>query len=208
MFLQSSFRAAQKFCISDRASYNKTLTRLRRALARKRKKKILGERIHPMIEMVISKFAREFAAVDHAKVSPKHIEMAAQKALTILKPRRGRPDDEMLDLHVAGLVALIQETSGSPVIARKTRNSVYEPHFGEGASQLVPIVFRDVDASISNTRLINSVRKVRKKYAGKPLRFRNLFPFYGGSVTSKGEIRMPPGYRLISFTPNIPIYCP
>lgn len=207
-YIERSFVLGKMLCLTNRQAYNETLSRLRRSLARKRKKTVRGDRIHPETEMVISRFARESAARDGTDVNQDHVEEAAAKALSVLKPRRGRPDNELLDLHVADLMALILETCGTVVVASRTKKSVYSPSFADGASQLVPMFFQDVDPSISVTRLVNSVRKARKEYAGKALRFQDIFPFYGSRLLEAGEFLLPAGWQFKAFEPNIPIYCP
>lgn len=171
-----------------------------------------GQRSRPCSRGTWAKRWNTLAANGRIRGSPgtaqRHVEQAGEITLGLLRPRRGRPDDLLLEVHVKGLVALLQEMIGTPVIARRHRNSVYDPHFADGISQLVAMFFRDLDESITVTHLVEIVRRTRSEYAGEPLRFSDLFPLYGASVGDDGEIKLRPGYRLEAFEPNIPIYCP
>lgn len=136
--LGQSFLFGRVALANDKVAFNDSLKRLRRSLARKRKAKRRGKRLHPEVEMVITHHAKKLAASEGAEVVQRHVELAGHKALEVLKPRRGRGDDRLLDHHVAGLVSLIQQYTGLPVLAYRTRNSVYDPHFAEGGSSAVP----------------------------------------------------------------------
>jgi len=92
------------------------------------------------------------------------------------------------------------------VIARRYRNSIYDPHFAEGVSRIVPMHFRDDAAGITEARLVRLAERIRKRYAGRALRFLDLFPGYGAVAGESGtELRS--GLRLETFTPNLPIFC-
>ena len=207
-YLKHSFLIGRAAHAGDNVAFNASLERLRRRLARKYPAKRRGDRIHPEIEMVISHHARAMANAENVAVSQRHIQLAAAKTVELLRPRRGRPDDAFLDLQVSGVMALAQEVTGRPVLARKCRDSVYDPHFADGVSQVVPLFFQDLDETLTVTRLVDSVRRIRKEYAGKPLRFSDLFPLYGASFDRDCGITLRRGYRLEAFEPNITIYCP
>ena len=207
-YLRRSFLIGRETLANDKVAFNDSLRRLRRSLARKRKANHRGKRLHPEVEIVITHHARTLAEDEGVEVGQNHVELAGHKALEVLKPRRGRGDDKLLDHHVAGLVALIQQYTGLPVLAYRTRNSVYEPHFAEGMSSAVPLIMQEWDPEITVTRQVNCVLKTRREYAGKPLRFLDLFPFYGAKAEEDGQIELKQGHRLERFEANIPIYCP
>ncbi|WP_161595917.1 hypothetical protein [Flavisphingopyxis soli] len=206
-YLKKSYQFSRKIP-SDNVAFNNSLVRLRRGMRRKRKASSPGERLHYEIEMVISHHARLFAKQDGCELDGRHIRKGSERALELLNPRRGRPDDQYLELHVQGLVALIQEFAGVRVLARRDRNSVYEPHFAQGVSSIIALVFEDPSEGVTNTKLVGIVRKTRLNYANRPLRFLDLFPGYGATTTKDGELDLRPGLRLEHFEPNIPIYCP
>lgn len=203
--LMHSYEIAKQ-AIGSGASFNKDLARLKKGLARKRKRRGKQSRLHPEIEMVISHHARKLARDEGVKVNGDHFGAAAMIASRLLKPRGGRPDDAILEYHVTGLVALIQQYSGMPVLARRYRNSVYDPHFAAGVSQVVPMQFENRTEGVTQGRLVRIVEQIRSEYAGKPLRFLDLFPGYGVKPDGNG-LQPKPGLKLVHFEPNIPIYC-
>lgn len=206
-YLMRSHQAAKIF-EDDALAFNRSLERLRRGVVRKRKSAKSLTRLHPEIEMVISYHARRLALEDGCELDGVHVRKASLLTIALLEPRQGRPGDRFLELHVEGLVALLQEFSGKPVIARRTLDSEYHPHFAAGISRIVPMVFEDSAAGITEARLVRMVERIRRKYAGRPLRFLDLLPGYGMRMGEAGEISLRPGLRLERFEPNIPIYCP
>ncbi|MEO7827535.1 MAG: hypothetical protein ABIR60_10380, partial [Allosphingosinicella sp.] len=111
--------------------------------------------------------------------------------------------------HVEGLMALIQEACGTPVMALREKDSVYDPQLAEGASKSLQIVFSAMDPGVTIVQLVNIVRAARRKYAGKTMRFRDFFPFYGGGVDPETLAPTPgPHHRLEHFEMAEPIYCP
>lgn len=205
-FLTQSYAASQKV-VEGGDTFNESLERLRRSLTRTRILKRRGKRLHREIEMLVSLHARRMAEAEGVDVNISHIRAGGQHVVRMINSLRGRPENPMLEFHVTGLVALIQEFSGLPVLSQREKDSVYEPHFPEGISQIVPIIVQKWDQSITTTQLVNLVRKIRKKYAGKPLRFHELFPLYGASMNNT-EIVPPPGISVEIQNLNIPIYCP
>ena len=98
------------------------------------------------------------------RISGKAARIAAEK----LEPISHRPSSDVLRHHVEGLMALLQETSGKPVLAGKTRDSVDDPHFKSGFSEIVPKFFQDCDSSITTIPAREtSCLDARRKYAGK-----------------------------------------
>lgn len=132
--------------------------------------------------------------MEDVEVNESHVRAAGEQVVTTIKPSRGRPGNPLLELHVEGLVAIVQEFSGKPVLSQRYKDSVYAPEFPDGISQIIPKIVQKWDKDITTTQLVNMVCNIRKKYAGKPLRFVELFPGYGG--------------RIEKLNPNIPIYCP
>ena len=208
-YLEESYRASRRFEPEDE-TFNQSLRRLRRSLASRRTSRRPRKRLHPEIEMEISLQAQRLAEGEGPKVEPRHVGEAVKLAVERLTPRRGRPDDIMLEFHVKGLVALIQEFSGLAVLpSRYSGPDLYEPRFAGTISSIVPLIFRGIDESISETRLVNIVRKLRREHAGKELRFLDLFPLYGATVTSDGTIEVSGGrLKVLAAQLNYAIYCP
>lgn len=204
--LQTCYKLSRKIGL-DQKTYNDSIERLRRAIVRKRAIKRRGKRLHPEVELLLSHHAKRLAAEEGVEVLQKHVNQAAVIVVDTFDKRRGRPDDPVLKHFVTGLVAIIQEATGRPVIASRTRDSVYDPHFAKGASSLIPLFFNDLGAGVTETQLVNIVRSIRSEYAGKPLRFLDLFPLYGAKDGPEG-LELRGGMRFEAFEPNIPIYCP
>ena len=205
-FLTESYALAQHI-YDDQDSFNESLERLRRGLERKRVIKRKGKRLHPEIELLLSYHARYLAKLDNVKLNKSHIRAAAEYVTKTIKPRRGRPHNHMLEHHVEGLVAIVQEFSGKPVLSQRYKDSVYAPEFPEGISKIIPLIVQKWDTKITTTQLVNMVQKIRRKYAGKPMRFLDIFPGY--SIYPKdGVLIPPPNLAIETLELNIPIYCP
>jgi hypothetical protein len=148
--------------------------------------------------MALSDKARQFAeertATADAKVEQRDIQKAALWVTNALTVKQGAPTDRMLVHHVEALMALAQQTTGRPVLSRRDRNSVYDPHLADPKAQMIFEALNDIDPEVTVTKVVNIIRQARRKYAGKAMRFHDFMPAYGGKV----EV----------FVPNFPIYCP
>ena len=109
--------------------------------------------------------------------------------------------------YLEGLVALIIEVTGKPVMAPRTSNSVYEPRLTGAAGQVIRMFADSVEPGLSDTTLVNMIGKIRRKNAGKEMKFSDLFPFYRGRVTKDG-LELGAGYRVEASGIIFPIYCP
>lgn len=205
-FLTYSFLEAKKY-IPTQKIYKRDVERLRRGLARTRILKDKGTRLHPYLELQISHHAYRLAEKAGEAVGSSHIRAAGKIALEQIGPTRGRPNDQILKLHVAGMVANIQTFADKPVIARRHRNSVYDPHFANGISQIIPKTVESWDPDVTTNQLVNIVRDIRKSYAGKPLHFEDPFPHYN-FVTNRDEGDGVRTDLMKAFVPSFPIYCP
>ena len=193
--------------------FNASLANLKRSLARKRKSKRRGVRAHPEIEMVITKFARDHArertGLDDAEVTQRDADAGAKRAAEVLKTRRGRSRNTLLRHHVEGLMALIQQMSGQPVMLGFYQEHEYAPHASNSGGRILVMLARLLEPDVADTTLASMVRWARSKYAGKPMRFIDFFPGYfaKGSPLS-GPMDIGNGVRITGFQPNIPIYFP
>lgn len=215
--LERGYTLAKSALRSDRLTFNNSLTRLREQLARIDRDEWVefeqsqDNRLHPELELLINCEARKRAELDpSALLGPdheRHIMAAARHVASIQIPRRGRPRRQLFEHYFKGLVALWIEVTGTPVVGQRTLNSVYHPHLPGAPGKVVRAFADHVEPRITDTALVNMLGRIRRKYAGKAMRFQSLFPGYGGSVVD-GVPHPGPGYRLESFVPIIPIYCP
>ncbi|MGN6357714.1 MAG: hypothetical protein ACTHLU_09580 [Novosphingobium sp.] len=164
---------------NDRA-HNRSLEKLERSLQRVRPTKRRGTRAHPEVEMAITKFAQDNAQMRlgsaDAVVTQEDANAGARKAHAVLKKRPGRGRQTLLRYHVEGMMALIQQTTGTPVLIRLARDDDYDPQPGNAAGELLVQIFQNFDPSILTTTLASMVKFARRKYASKAIRFGDFFP--------------------------------
>lgn len=191
-----SFRVAR--VIDSRGTVPASLARLRTALERKRPLKYRGERLHPEVEMALTIKAQEFAndrtGENDTRVLQGDIQKAARFLVDQVPVKQGAREDRYLRWHVEGMMALVQEVTGKPVIARRSRNNLYDPHFADPKAQLIFEALSGIDPGVSVTRVVNYICDARRKFAEKPMLYDDFFPGYSGRIELKGI--------------NLPIYCP
>jgi hypothetical protein len=206
-YVLASFRLGQQT-----ADFNASLARLKRTVKHGPKKPGRGERVHPWLEIAINhnarRFARERSGCDEEAITQTDVEKAARWVADNVFPVRGRPRARLLDHHVAGLMALIQEMTGRPVLESRQRGTGhYEPRL-LGAGRIL-LRLSEVDPTITETQLVNKVRSVRRQYAGKSMRFRDFYPLFGATLDPDNGDPIPaPPMRLEHFERSVPIYCP
>lgn len=211
-FIAQSYRLALELLGRDQ-DFNRSLARLKRSLARKSPANMRGERAHPELELVISRFARDHAEArtgsQGAEVTQQDAQAGARKAAELLKPRRGRSRNWALRYHAEGLMALLQETSGRPVQFLHVKDHVYDPQPVNAGGEILVRYFQGIDPTIAITTLATIVKDARRKFAGKPMRFLDFFPLYGAMpIEAEGSAKLQGGYRFERLEPNIPIYFP
>ena len=195
----------------DNRGFNQSLARLKRALATPGPSKRSKSRLDPRLEILINHLARKLAGIGpEGQLGANHVEFVAQAAREVaatVPALRGRPASERVRFHAEALMALIHETSGEPVLASRDKDEV--PRLAKGVSQIVLMMFSTMDPKVTETQLFNIVRKARRTYAGKPMRFRDFFPLYGAKLdkATLAPIPLPP-FRLLHFELAAPIYCP
>lgn len=165
------------------------------------------------MELVINKFARDHAegrtGALGAEITQEDVQAGARKAMEMLKPRRGRSRNRVLRHHAEGLMALLQETTGTPVQFVLEKEGHYDPQPVGASGQVLVQFFQNIDPAIQVTTLASIVKDARRKYVGKPMRFGDFFPLFGaGSIGVDGSAELGFGYRLEWFEPSIPIYFP
>lgn len=210
-YIFNSYRLS-KATQADSRRFNSSLARLKKTVSRPKIPGTPEYRLDPRLEILITHRTRKLAGLTPDQIpQSEHGHFVQQAAIEIAeetKPMRGRPSSALLRHHVEGMMALVQETTGSPVEARRDKDSEYSPHLPESGGSIMKL-FMMVDPDVTETQLVNFIRDARRKYAGKPMRFRDFFPLYGGSVDEETLIPTPgPGYELKHFELAVPIYCP
>lgn len=113
------------------AALNRDLTRLKIAVFRKYKPSKPEGRLHPLLETIINIEARRLAEARSGSIgehsAKRELFIACRNVASKLSPKRGAPPKYLLKRHVAGMMALIQETTGKPVMAETTPDGDYGP---------------------------------------------------------------------------------
>lgn len=167
-------------------------------------------RLLPVVEVGLSMHARCFAnerrgCADSA-VEAQDMERAVRHLARHAKPISHRPRQSNVIHHVEGLIILIEDFSGSPVIPRRYRNSEYERHFAPGVSQIVPMIFRKLDPSVSVGQLVSIAERARKLWKDRRPTFDEYFPGYGLKPAPDGSLVSRSGDVIVRVVPNIPTY--
>lgn len=199
---------AMKAAAFDGNAFNNDLARLKRAVSRPGKSVAKETRLHPLLELTINQRGRTIANGLGVPMAEVHVREAAADVARNIRGLRRRPPNDVLRFHVEALMALVQELSGLPVSATRTVNRVYAPQLSKGVSQFLRIFFAKVDPAVTEIALVNIVCAARRKYAAKPMRFVDFFPFETPArLDNQGWPKVRPGFRLEHFEPIIPIYC-
>ena len=208
-YLEQHYRMGKSFYGSVQ-DLNDAIRALNALAAGKSPRTADRRRLPPLIEMALSlharRFARERAGECGAPVEGQDVRRAAEHVGKCVQPISHRPRADNLIHHVRGLMALIQNYSGTPVVPRRYRNSVYDPHFMPGVSCIVPRIFEDLEPSVTIGQLVNIAEDARREWAGRRPRFREYFPGYGLRPQADGSLVSPQGVMIASFEPNIPTY--
>lgn len=195
----------------ETVGFNRSLARLRRTVELGRRSPGKGERVHPYLEIVINRLAHDLATArtgrPDAALTQTDVEKAAAWTARCISPVRGRPRAQLLDHHVAGLMALIEDFSGKRVIARRNDSSGnYDPRLiGPGR---ILLHLKEVDPTLTETQLVNKVLQVRRDFAGKRMCFRDFHPLYGARIGDDGKPVPAAPLRIEQFEQSVPIYCP
>lgn len=96
----------------------------------------------------------------------------------------------ILRRYVEGLVAAMQKATGKPVMAPRDRDDVYDPHLPGNMGTALRIVVDSVQPKVTGSELAYWVCETRKKYAGKPMRFLDMYPAYDATVEHQTGVPM------------------
>lgn len=208
-YFRRSYEAG-RIAYGDPHRHNEAIRALKRAAAGDPGRPGPIKRLPRMIEVAVSVTARTFAeertgAAD-AEVTGDDIRRASAHVAERLDPIGHRPPETNLIHHVEGLMILIQGTTGQPVVPRRFRNSVDDPHFAPGASELVFTIMKDLEPSVSLGRLVRLAEKIRRSWAGRRVTFEEFFPGYRLSVRPDGSLVSKGGVAFEMIEPNTPTY--
>ena len=137
------------------------------------------------------------------------VQQAAREVAKRARGLRGNPGEKLLRRYVEALVALIQETTGKPVLSMRDKNSVYEPQLVGKSGELIRLVVHMLGADLTETRLAYWIREIRRERAGKPMRFMDYFPAYGARTDGEtGPPVLAGTHRIERVDAITPISCP
>ncbi|RED11018.1 hypothetical protein [Parasphingopyxis lamellibrachiae] len=197
------------FCrkvLGPRQAFNQSIQDLRDALHGKVELSDIIDDLQLEIRIVFGHFLEEMtgrSSLQWRRCSDEELRKVAKKVTTKIFKREGPSRDDILPLHVAGIMAAVQECCGRRVTMVKEIRDIYGPVLSKNqASQTVRDIMKAIDPDIAERTIALAVHKLRKEYAGKPMRFCDLFPFYGGGLAADGMTPKPGhGHKLVEFTP-------
>jgi hypothetical protein len=195
----------------DVRDYNEAIRALKRVAAGEPAGGGRYKRLPPMmIELAVSvnarRLARERTGGGDAAVEGEDIRRASIHVGGCLMPIGHRPPARNLIYHVEGLMALIQDSTGRPVVPQRYRNSIYDPHFRPGVSEIVEMVFRELEPSATSSQLVTIAERARKKWAARKSMFEDYFPGYGLSARPDGSLASGCGLGIERIERSIPTY--
>lgn len=211
-YLVAGYREQMRLDL-HRQGFNASLKRLQNAVEAPSEPGVKQSRLNPWIEFAINIEARKLAGrgddVSLLEEDGPFVRQAAIKVAERSKAIRGRQGKAALRRYVEGVIAVIQEAVGKPVMAPRDKGDVYDPHLSGALGKTLRAAVDRMQPKVTDSELSYWVREIRKKYAGKPMRFLDMFPGYGATV--EGETGAPvlrPPYRIERATISVPIYCP
>jgi hypothetical protein len=212
-YLEDGYWFDQQAGLNNR-EFNASLAFMKRAIAHKLPPGTRKTRLHPELELLVNLEIRKLAGLpyDAPLDERKHSSFAKQAGINIAKRetgRRGVQGNPALRRVVEGLMAAFQESTKQPVMGPRDKDSVYEPHLTGSGGRIIRAIIDHLKPGVPDTTLALWVRQLRKKYASKPMRFRDIFPGYGATVDPKTgtPVGMPP-YEIKQLMAVVPIYCP
>lgn len=202
-YILASFAVWRK-AMMKRRTYNETVHDLRRSV-QPRAKRAPRQRINLEVETLINVRLRERGLIAPAG---EDVRAVTRELTEELKPLRGRPADDLLRVHVQGVMVLMHEMGGLQLTSTRTSNGRYVGRLdGIGGAAIVRC-FQKIDRSIMSTTLANIVRTTNEKQELKGKTFASMFPAYGARADPNGGLPILPGnLRLQSLDLNLPIYC-
>lgn len=211
-YIEESYRLCSNGLGPD-VAYNRSLARLRSAVRRNATHARPLERAHPEIEIAINKFALDHSCgrtgSEHPELTEDDVKVGVLRAAAELKMRRGAGRNTILRRHVEGLMALIQQFSGKPVLVVIQKDNIYDPQAVSPCGEVLLNVLSTIEPKAQVCTIASMVKKARAQYAGKPMRFEEFFPFYGDcGEMLRGEANPHTGARLQLMGLSSPIYFP
>lgn len=207
-------KAAAQF---ERSAFNGSLKRLKKHMARvdgghpSVVSQTVETELHPELALIINLEAKRRAGMEPSAPlefeHQHHIMAAVRSVAATQRTMRGARSRQLFKRHLEGWVALWVQATGKSIIGHRTKDSVYDPHLDGPSGKFVRLFADSVEPSFTDTTLVDMLGEIRRKYAGKAMRFEDIFPFYGGNIRD-GVPHPRPGYRLDAFILIEPIYCP
>ena len=194
-------------------NYNASLDRLKKALGRSRKAKGPKSSLHPELELEINLEARKLAVLTPGEnltlAHQPFVDQAARIISKTARKKQGTPGSLALRRVVEGLMAIYLQSTGTPLMAMRDKDSVYDPQLSGPGGRIVRAIVDHLKPGVSDTTLSGWIRDIRKQYAGKSMRFQDLFPGYGMVIdlSTGTRVAIPP-HRIDRFIPIMPISCP
>ena len=190
-------------------TFNESLASLKRLQRPKAHRQPFRARMHPFVELAVNHHAQLFAQArspDAPVITQADVERAAFKTLRLLEPRRGRPENEFLRIHVHALMVLYRETTGSDIATVVTQGGEYMPGIKAPCDRFLPRLFSDVDPTVTTTAIVNIIMQAKASGTVKDKRFVDFFPFEANLDASTGQPVAAPGVHLERFELSVPIY--
>ena len=195
---------------SNRAlGFNESLETGARVLNPRARRRPPRRRVDPVIELAINLEALKLARARDPEATgpePQDVRAASECVVARVHKRRGRPANQILAYHVHAAMALHHQTTGNPLSASMTRNSVYDPNLSACGEALLT-AFRQIDPRITRTTIVDIIRAGHLSGIVDGKTFEDFFPFFGGRIDPQTGFPIPgPGFRLEAFERLAPIY--
>lgn len=211
-YVVQSYHTLKASGIVDIGSLNSSRARLRAAAADNEGITNQADRLHPLLELSIAEKAREMTSTTgeagRTKLTTEAIDAAARAVAASARTKRGARSNLLLRHHVEGLMAIFQMFSGTPIGVRKERNGVYDPHGSTRAAELLIEIAQGLEPGTPKVKITNMITDARRKYAGKAMRFIDLFPGYGAELDPVTGVITRAGREIARVEWAPPIYCP
>jgi hypothetical protein len=211
-YLEQSYRL-EKAMRLDKQNFNASLGHLKAALNLTTTAGLTTSRLDHRLETMIAIVARKLAGMPaDARLQLCHKRFVDQASLIVAKrtkAMRGARGQVKLRPYVAGIMAVVQEGTKTRVMAPRDKDYDYDPHLAGANGRTVRAIVDWLEPGVSDKVLSRWMRSIRKEFAGKHMRFLDLFPGYGMQFDcDSGEPVATAGYKILSFTPNARILCP
>lgn len=112
----------------------------------------------------------------------RHLQAVASYVAERLPKRTGRPNDRMLELGVGAMMAAIERATGQRASVTQKCGSDYSPSLRSPEAKAIAAICQAVDPELRDTKLINVIADLGKRYQGKPMDEAEFLPLVGAPV--------------------------